>query len=173
LIKKERIDEDMVENVESREKWKKKSFIDEDEIFKSLSHQVRRNIIKFLGEDPLSFTDIKNKVEPIDSPTLSYHLKSLKPLLIQKENKYGLSQIGEAAFNLMSKTDESVRISRYKRKFLYAYYVTVICWISASTIIPFIISADLGFWKITYVNIFITIISTINYVILWILRKKY
>ena len=163
----------MARNVGSDEKKKKTSVIDEDEIFKSLGHQVRRDIVKTLGENPLTFTQIKHNLDPIDSPTLSYHLKSLKPLLIQKENKYGLSQIGEAAFNLMSKTDESVRISRYKRKFLYAYYVTVICWISASTIIPFIISADLGFWKITYVNIFITIISTINYVILWILRKKY
>jgi len=163
----------MVVDEGSDEKRKKKLVIDEDEIFKSLNHKLRRNIVKFLGEEPLLFTDIKNKVEPIDSPTLSYHLKSLQPLLIQKENKYELSEIGEAAFNLLSKTDESVRISRYKRKFLYAYYVTVICWISASTIIPFIIGADLGFWTITYVNIVITIISTINYVIVWTLRKKY
>ena len=163
----------MVTNGGSGKERKKKSAIDEDEIFKSLNHQVRRNIVKFLGEEPLLFTDIKNKVEPIDSPTLSYHLKSLKPLLIQKENKYELSEVGEAAFNLLSKTDESVRISRYKKKFLYAYYVTVICWLSASTIIPFIIGANLGFWTITYINIIITIISTINYVIIWTLRKKY
>ena len=163
----------MVAIVGSDEKRKKKSVIDEDEIFKSLNHQVRRNIVKFLGEEPFSFTDIKNKVEPIDSPTLSYHLKSLQPLLIQNENKYELSEIGEAAFNLLGKTDESVRISRYKKKFLYAYYVTVICWLSASTIIPFIIGANLGFWTITYINIIITIISTINYVIIWTLRKKY
>ena len=163
----------MVNNKHLDEKKKKKSIIDEDEIFKSLSHQIRRDIVKYLGEDRLSFTEIKNKVELIDSPTLSYHLKSLQPLLKQKENKYELSEIGEAAFNLLSKTDESVRISRYKRKFVYAYYVTVLCWISASTIIPFIISADLGFWTIIVVNIVITIISTINYIIVWTLRKKY
>lgn len=163
----------MGNNKYSEEKNNKKSIIDEDEIFKSLSHQIRRNIVKYLGEERLSFTEIKNKVEPIDSPTLSYHLKSLQPLLKQLENKYELSEIGEAAFNLLSKTDESVRISRYKRKFVYAYYVTVICWISASTIIPFIISANLGFWTITVVNIVITIISTINYIIVWTLRKKY
>ena len=163
----------MASNVGLGEEKKKKSIIDEDEIFKSLSHQVRRDIIKFLGEKPLLFTEIKKNLEPIDSPTLSYHLKSLQLLLIQKTNKYELSDIGEAAFNLLSKIDESVRISRYKRKFLYAYYVNVICWLSASTIIPFIIGADLGFWTITYVNIVITIISTINYIIVWTLRKKY
>ena len=163
----------MFVNIRSDEKIKKKSLIDEEEIFKSLGHQVRRDIVKILGENPLTFTEIKHNLDLIDSPTLSYHLKSLQPLLTQEGKKYELSRIGEAAFNLLSKTDESVRISRYKRKFLYAYYVTVICWVSASTIIPFILSADLGFWTITYVNIFITIISTINYVILWTLRKKY
>jgi len=155
------------------EKKKKKSIINEDDIFKSLNHQVRRDIVKYLGEEPLSFTEIKNNIDPVDSPTLSYHLKSLELLLIQKGNTYELSEIGEAAFNLLSKTDESVRISRYKRRFLYAYYVNVICWISASTIIPFIIGANLGFWTITIVNIVITIISTINYIIVWTLRKKY
>ncbi len=162
----------MVGNIDS-DKKKKKSVIDEDEIFKSLSHQVRRDIIKHLGENPLSFTQIKNNLESLDSPTLSYHLKSLQLLLIQKANKYELSEIGEAAFNLLCKTDESVRISRYKRKFLYAYYVTVVCWISASTIIPLIIAADRGFFTIIFINIVITIISTINYVIVWTLRKKY
>jgi len=101
----------MVRYVGSSEKRKKNSFIDEDEIFKSLSHQVRRNIIKILGENRLSFTEIINNLEPVDSPTLSYHLKSLQPLLQQKTNKYELSEIGEAAFNLLSKTDESIRIS--------------------------------------------------------------
>lgn len=155
------------------EKKSRKSVIDEDEIFRSLSHQVRRDIVKYLGEEPLTFTEIKNYLELIDSPTLSYHLKSLQPMLMQKENKYELSEIGNAAFNLLSKTDESVRISRYKRKFLYAYIVTVISWIMAMTIIPFIVTADLGFFTAAYINIIITIISTINEVIIWNLRKKY
>jgi len=163
----------MNNNGHLEEKKSRKSVIDEDEIFKSLSHQVRRDIVKYLGEEPLTFTEIKNNLELIDSPTLSYHLKSLQPMLMQKENKYELSEIGNAAFNLLSKTDESVRISRYKRRFLYAYVVTVMSWIMAMTIIPFIVTADLGFFTATYINIIITIISTINEVIIWKLRKKY
>ncbi|MFX1309982.1 MAG: ArsR/SmtB family transcription factor, partial [Promethearchaeota archaeon] len=115
----------MSNNKDIEEKKRNKFIIDEDEIFKSLNHQVRRDIVKFLGENPLSFTEIKNNIVAIDSPTLSYHIKSLQPLLKQKANQYELSEIGEAAFNLLSKTDESVRISRYKRRFLYAYYVNV------------------------------------------------
>lgn len=163
----------MLNNRDVEEKKKKKSIPNEDEIFKSLNHQVRRDIIKFLGERQLSFTEIKNKIESIDSPTLSYHLKSLELLLRQKGNKYELSGIGGAAFNLLSKTDESVRISRYKRRFLYAYYITVFCWISASTIVPFILVADLGLFTALYISIVITIISTINEIIIWNLRKNY
>jgi len=48
----------------------------EDEIFKLLTHQKRRNIIKVLGERDLTFSQIKRNLE-IDSPTHSYHLKSM------------------------------------------------------------------------------------------------
>ena len=163
----------MLNNRDVEEKKKKKSIPNEDEIFKSLNHLVRRDIIKFLGEGPLSFTEIKNKIESIDSPTLSYHLKSLELLLRQEGKEYELSEIGGATFNLLSKTDESVRITRYKRRFLYAYIITVFCWISASTILPFILVADLGPFTVLYISIIITIISTINEIIIWTLSKKY
>jgi len=67
----------MVGNEGLNEKRMKKSIIDEDALFKSLDHQVRRDIIKYLGQNPLSFTEIINNLESVDSPTLSYHLKSL------------------------------------------------------------------------------------------------
>lgn len=67
---------------------------DEDELFKTLTHQIRRDIIKILGESELTFTQIKNQLGSIDSPTLSYHLKNLNPLITQVANKYKLSEIG-------------------------------------------------------------------------------
>ena len=149
------------------------NILNEDDIFKSLGHQVRRDIIKYLGEDPLSFSQLKDKLESIDSPALSYHLKSLQPLLRQKDNKYELSEIGDAAFHLLSKTDESVNISRIKRRFQYAHIGTILSWIAASTIIPFIVAADLGVLTIVSIIIVISVISTINETIIGVLRKKY
>ncbi|MFX1286916.1 MAG: winged helix-turn-helix domain-containing protein, partial [Promethearchaeota archaeon] len=65
------------------------SEINEDAIFKSLSHEIRRNIIRHIGDKKEStFSDIKNNIMSIDSPTLSYHLKSLIPLITQEEGKY-------------------------------------------------------------------------------------
>ncbi|MFX1235514.1 MAG: hypothetical protein ACFFBY_13330, partial [Promethearchaeota archaeon] len=115
----------MSDNTKKNEEQKRSVAEDEEDIFKSLNHKIRRDIIKIVGNRTLSFTEIKTHLEPIDSPTLSYHLKSLQSMLNQKENKYELSEIGEAAVNLLSKTDQSIRISKYKKKFLYAYCVTV------------------------------------------------
>ncbi|MFX1235706.1 MAG: hypothetical protein ACFFBY_14325, partial [Promethearchaeota archaeon] len=72
----------------------------------------------------------------------------------------------------LSKTDQSIRISKYKKKFLYAYCVTVVCWVSASTLIPLILSLNLGNLTVILVQIVISIISSINYIMIWTLRKK-
>ncbi|MFX0032105.1 MAG: winged helix-turn-helix domain-containing protein [Candidatus Hodarchaeota archaeon] len=162
----------MSDSTKRNEEQKKGAVEDEEEIFKSLNHKIRRDILKIVGNRTLSFTEIKSHLDPIDSPTLSYHLKSLQSMLYQKENKYKLSEIGEAAVNLLSKTDQSIRISKYKKKFLYAYCITVICWVSASTLIPLIISLNLGNLTVILVQIVIAVISSINYVIVWTLRKK-
>jgi len=107
----------------------------EDEIFKLLTHQKRRNIIKVLGERDLTFSQIKRNLE-IDSPTLSYHLKSMNEFLIQKKSKYAFSDIGKAALFLLTKTDQSIKMSKYKRNFWYAQIITAVCWIIAGFSIP-------------------------------------
>ncbi|MFX1481299.1 MAG: winged helix-turn-helix domain-containing protein, partial [Promethearchaeota archaeon] len=103
----------------------------EDEIFKILTHDTRRSIIKVLGDKDLTFSEIKRGLEPIDSPTLSYHLKSMKQLIIQKNTKYSFSDIGRAALLLLTKTDQSIKMSRYRRNFVNAYVITLFCWIAA------------------------------------------
>jgi DNA-binding transcriptional ArsR family regulator len=147
--------------------------LDEEEIFKSLSHPIRRKIIKVLGEQQLTFTDIKKDIEAIDSPTLSYHLKSMQPLLNQKDNKYSLSEVGMASLLLLNKTDQSVKISKYRRNFLYAYIGTVICWTVAETVVPFILGPDISTLKFSLIQTVITAISVVNFLIIWQLRKRY
>lgn len=146
---------------------------EEDEIFKLLTHSTRRNIIKSLGERDLTFSQIKKNLK-IDSPTLSYHLKSMNPFVIQKKSKYSFSDIGRAALLLLTKTDQSIKMSRYRRNFVYAYVITLFCWIAAEILTP------LAFWfvspkNISYLIIQITInvICTINLIILGLLRSRY
>ncbi len=152
----------------------------EDEIFKLLTHQTRRSIIKAIGVGDLSFSQIKRLLD-IDSPTLSYHLKSMKPFVVQKKSKYTFSEIGKAALYLLTKTDQSIKMSRYRRYFIYAQIVTNICWVIAGILIPTIIgtiasielsraSIDLIMWIII---IGINIISVINMSVIGILKGQY
>lgn len=145
----------------------------EDEIFKLLTHQTRRNIIKVLGERDLTFSQIKKNLE-IDSPTLSYHLKSMNEFVVQKKSKYTFSEIGRAALFLLTKTDQSIKISRYRRNFFYAYIITLFCWIAAEIFTP------LAFWFVspkTLSNLIIQIIingvCTINLIVLGLLKGRY
>ncbi len=150
------------------------SIPDEDTIYKSLTHPLRRNIIKsFAGGKRLAFSEIKKQVDPIDSPALSYHLKSLQALITQQEGKYLLSDIGEAARNLLLKVDQGTRIRKYQRKFLYAYIITVFCWIAAETLVPIAYYAQLGDWSFSLIMIVLNCTGVINYVLIWMLHKRY
>ena len=153
---------------------KETPIIDEEEIFKTLSHRIRRNIIKVVGnEGKLSFSEILNRLESIDSPTLSYHLKSMQSLLKQEKNKYSLSEIGDASLFLLTKTDQSIKISKYRRNFLYAYIVTVACWLAAMTIIPPILGSSISMTAYIGYSIAINVIAVMNWIVLWQLRKRY
>ena len=74
----------------------------EESIFKTLSNQKRRDILRFIGEHKqVTFTEIKKAVEIEDSSSVSYHLKSLQNLISQQNEKYSLSELGQEAYNLI------------------------------------------------------------------------
>lgn len=145
----------------------------EDEIFKLLTHQTRRNIIKILGDHGFTFSEIKRELE-IDSPTLSYHLKSMKEFVYQKKSKYSLSEIGRAALILLTKTDQSMRMSKYKRYFWYLYTISYLCWIATGALIPIVIfySNSLDF-SVLILEIAVNVIGTINMTVIGYLKSRY
>ena len=78
----------------------------EEAIFKTLSNQKRRDILRFIGErKEATFTEIKRAVEIEDSSLVVYHLKSLEGLIIQSKDKYRLSDLGQEAYTLIVKTN--------------------------------------------------------------------
>ncbi|MFX1496495.1 MAG: winged helix-turn-helix domain-containing protein [Promethearchaeota archaeon] len=145
----------------------------EDEIFKLLTHQTRRNIIKVLGEKDLTFSQIK-KILEIDSPTLSYHLKSMRSFVTQKKSKYTLSEIGRAALYLLTKTDQSMTMSKYRRYFWYIYFVTWICYIVIGIIMPLTIGYfPSEFFSIITFEILLNVIGVINMSVIGFLKSRY
>ena len=104
----------------------------EDEVFKALDHQIRRNVLRYIGEarEP-TFTEILNNVKISDSPTLSYHLKTLTPFVTQQKGKYTLSPVGKAAYSLLLKTTMYNEHALYMKKKTGAVVGHIVLWISA------------------------------------------
>jgi len=77
----------------------------EQEVFKALDHQKRRDILRYVGEKKAAtFTEILSACKIPDSPTLSYHLRSLAPFIKQENGKNSLTPIGKDAYSLLLRT---------------------------------------------------------------------
>lgn len=108
----------------------------EESIFKTLSHQKRRDILRVIGESKeVTFTEIKKSIGPEDSSSLSYHLNALDHLIMQKEGKYRLSELGQDAYSLMCKTTtyaaSKSTISFLRREIPAVIIANAILWATA------------------------------------------
>jgi DNA-binding transcriptional ArsR family regulator len=104
----------------------------EIEVFKALNHQRRRDILRFIGEGKKpTFTEIMNTIKVSDSPTLSYHLKTLAPFLELKDGRYNLSPIGKAAYTLLLKTATYDKMAILHKKKFGVIFGHITLWISA------------------------------------------
>ena len=104
----------------------------EEEVFKALDHQKRRDILRYVGERKgATFTEILNASKIPDSPTLSYHLRNLAPFLEVKDGKYELNRIGKAAYALLLKTATYSKIALLYKKKSGAIIGHIALWISA------------------------------------------
>ena len=108
----------------------------EQVVFKTLSHQKRRDIVRFVGErGKATFTEIKNSVGADDSATLAYHLNALGPLIAQKGGSYALTDIGGDAYNLIYKVTtyslSTSLLSSLRRRIPLVIIANAVLWASA------------------------------------------
>jgi len=104
----------------------------EEAVFKALDHQKRRDILRYTGEvGSATFTELKNNVDFPDSPSLSYHLKSLEPFLEQREARYSLSNLGKSAYNLLLRTGSYSRAVLHYSKKKGTIIGHIVLWLAA------------------------------------------
>jgi len=104
----------------------------EEEEFKALDHQRRRDILRFIGEGKKpTFTEIMNATKFPDSPSLSYHLRNLAPFLELKDGRYDLNAIGKAAYTLLLRTATYDRVALLHKKKFGVIFGHMVLWISA------------------------------------------
>jgi len=103
----------------------------EEEVFKTLDNQKRRDILRYIGEkNSVSFTDIMKSTGLPDSPTLSYHLRALSPFTTQEKGKYRLSPIGRDAYGLLLKTTSYDKLVLSRKKKQEVTLGNAVIWIS-------------------------------------------
>jgi len=77
-------------------------------IFTALKHPVRRRILRMLDEGASTYSEIL-KTLGVETGFLNYHLESLRGLITKnEEQRYCLSEFGEAAIRLMEGVEEPV-----------------------------------------------------------------
>lgn len=102
----------------------------EQDVFKALDHQKRRDILRYVGERrDTTFTEILNASKISDSPTLSYHMRSLAPFIEQKNGKYCLTPIGKDAYNLLLRTTAYNKLALFQKKRYGATFGNLLLWI--------------------------------------------
>jgi DNA-binding HxlR family transcriptional regulator len=145
----------------------------EDEIFKALGNKNRRYIIKSLGKKGrMSFTDILNNIGDIDSPKLSYHLKSLRGLIVQDDGQYYLTEIGNAAVLLMNKIDQSDAIQKRKKKFMWANITSTLFLIFFIITVSIMIGGIIPENYVILILLILNILAQINQQVIWYLYRK-
>jgi len=63
-----------------------------------------------------------------DSPTLSYHLKTLAPFIEQRSGKYHLTPMGKDAYSLLLKAGTYDKLTLYQKKRFGATIGNAILW---------------------------------------------
>ncbi len=91
----------------------------EKEFYSALSHEIRRKIIKLIGNQGCSFTTLK-KALMTSTGTIYHHLEALKDLIYQEKNKkYHLTTLGGHAYKILDRnidTIESTKVSDRRLK---------------------------------------------------------
>jgi hypothetical protein len=144
----------------------------EESIFKTLSNQKRRDVLRFIGENKqVTFTQIKKAAEIEDSSSVSYHLNSLQTLVTQQNEKYSLTDLGQEAYNLIVKTNAytstNVVINYLRRQLSMLIIANAILWATAI----FAVTEFDGRLSQISTFAFIALWSTSNILIYTILRK--
>ena len=108
----------------------------EERVFKSLSNEKRREIIRYLGERRgARLNEVKKDLDFEDGASLTYHLSSLDPLITKEDDGYGLSPAGRDAYNLMNKitsvSKATVMIGSVRRQVAAIMIANAILWAAA------------------------------------------
>ncbi|MHA1721213.1 MAG: winged helix-turn-helix domain-containing protein [Promethearchaeota archaeon] len=83
----------------------------EDQFYIALGHDIRRKILKIIGDNGFSsFSAFKKQIQS-STGTIYHHLEVMKDLIIQdQKKKYHLTHLGEHAYRILNNNIQSIEI---------------------------------------------------------------
>ncbi|MFW9818330.1 MAG: ArsR family transcriptional regulator [Candidatus Thorarchaeota archaeon] len=104
----------------------------------ALSHDIRRKIIKIIGENEYStFTKLKKELG-VSTGTIYHHLDTLSELIEQKKDKkYYLKELGMYAYNSLKNNIETIITPDFAHRELKSPILRKLMWISSKRFIQF------------------------------------
>ncbi|RLG60768.1 hypothetical protein DRN87_03650 [Candidatus Geothermarchaeota archaeon] len=90
-----------------------------DYILSVISNELRRKIIKIIGEEgPISYTKLMKRLDIKDSGTLGFHIKKMNKMLKRDDlGEYILNELGVKAYNLIKELERGeIKTIREARK---------------------------------------------------------
>ncbi|MFX1500471.1 MAG: ArsR family transcriptional regulator [Promethearchaeota archaeon] len=124
----------------------KKNEIEEDSNGKSteanyyyaLSHEIRRKIIKIIGDhEYTTFTKLKKELG-VSTGTIYHHLDTLSELVEQKQNKkYYLKELGMYAYNSLKNNIETIKKPDFAHREFKSPILRKLMWITSNRFIQF------------------------------------
>ena len=109
-------DKKNLESNSNSSKFKKNNSYDplditEEKFYVALGHDIRRKILKIIGDNGFSSFSVFKKQIQSSTGTIYHHLDVMKELIIQDEKKkYHLTPLGEHAYQFLSNNIESIEI---------------------------------------------------------------
>jgi hypothetical protein len=128
----------------------------EESFYYALNHEIRRNIIRLIGENGKgSFTKFKRSLS-VSTGTLYHHLDVLKNLVVQDEKKkYILSTLGKHAYDFLIKNYDSMESTKVEERKTESNFLNGIIKLAPKRVIELINKKPLYGWIITGVIIVI------------------
>jgi hypothetical protein len=111
----------------------------EESFYYALNHEIRRNILRLIGENGKgSFTQFKRSLD-ISTGTLYHHLDVLKNLVIQDEKKkYILSTLGKHAYDFLVRNYDSMESTKVEDRKTESKFVNWIVKLAPQRVIELI-----------------------------------
>jgi len=96
----------------------------ESEFYYALGHDIRRQILKIIGESGFtSFTKLKKELQ-VSTGTIYHHLDALSKLIEQQKNKkYYFTELGEIAFNSLENNKKELEFPKNSKDRIFLPYL--------------------------------------------------